>query len=295
MFPQLGPPLGFIMANGLFLLLLLGLGEANFVAWAWRIPFLMSAALVAIGLYVRVSLAETPAFRAVLARHERLEVPLAEVLRGHWLPLIQGSLAIVVCYALFYISTVFALGYGVNALHIARTDFLGMLCVAVVFMALATPLSAALADRFGRRPVLLGASALAALTGFAMPSLLERRRDGRLAFLSLALGVMGLTFAPLGALLPELFPARVRYTGASSAYNLGGILGASLAPYLAQLLLERGGLRLGRLLHRRGRRDQLCQPAQHEGDRRGPRRAISAPAPDTTSPRSAAKRAARSR
>ncbi len=242
MFPQLGQPLGFLIANGLFLLLLLGLGEANFVAWAWRIPFLMSAALVAVGLYVRASIDETPAFRQVLARRERLAVPLLEVLRGHWLPLIQGSLSIVVCYALFYVSTVFALGYGVNALHIARTEFLAMLCLAVVFMALATPLSAALADRFGRRPVLLGASALAALTGFALPSLLSGGAMGALAFLSLALGVMGLTFAPLGALLPELFPARVRYTGASSAYNLGGILGASLAPYLAQLLLERGGL-----------------------------------------------------
>jgi MFS family permease len=80
------------------------------------------------------------------------------------------------------------------------------------------------------------------LVGFALPSLLGAGALGALAFLSLALGVMGLTFAPLGALLPELFPARVRYTGASSAYNLGGILGASLAPYLAQLLLERGGL-----------------------------------------------------
>ncbi len=242
MFPQLGPPLGFILANGLFLLLLLSLGEANFVAWAWRVPFLASAALVAIGLYVRVALVETPAFRAVLARQERLDVPLLEVLRNHWRPLIQGSLAIVVCYALFYVSSVFALGYGVNALHISRTDFLAMLCVAAAAMALATPISAALADRWGRRPVLLAASALAMVVGFALPGLLGAGAMGALAFLCLALGVMGLTFAPLGALLPELFPARVGYTGASSAYNLGGILGASLAPYLAQLLLQRGGL-----------------------------------------------------
>ncbi len=242
MFPQLGPPLGFILANGLFLLLILALGEANFVAWAWRVPFLASAVLVAIGLYVRVALVETPAFRAVLARQERLDVPLIEVLRVHWRPLIQGSLAIVVCYALFYVTSVFALGYGVNALHIARADFLAMLCLAAACMALATPLSAALADRWGRRPVLLAASALAMLVGFALPSLLSAGALGALAFVCLALGAMGLTFAPLGALLPELFPARVGYTGASSAYNLGGILGASLAPYLAQLLLERGGL-----------------------------------------------------
>jgi MFS family permease len=242
MFPQLGPPIGFLMANGLFLLLILGLGEQSFVAWAWRVPFLLSAALVAIGLYVRVSVAETPAFRALVEKRQRAEVPLVEAIRDHWRPLIQGSLAIVVCYALFYISTVFALGYGVTTLHIARTDFLAMLCVAALFMAAATPLSAALADRFGRRPVLLAAAIVAAAVGLAMPALLAGGTIGVLAFLSLALAAMGLTFAPLGALLPELFPARVRYTGASSAYNLGGILGASLAPTIAQLLLTRGGV-----------------------------------------------------
>ena len=243
MFPQLGPPLGFLMANGLFLALLLGLGETTFVAWAWRIPFLVSAVLVAIGLYLRVSMTETPAFLEAVRRNERVKVPLAEVLRHHAVPLLQGSLAIVVCYALFYISTVFALGYGVGTRHIPRSVFLGFLCVAVVFMALATPLSAWLADRFGRRPVLLTASALAAVSGFAMPDMLGQGGTGEvLVFLSLELGLMGLSFAPLGALLPELFPTRVRYTGASSAYNLGGILGASLAPFLAQLLLERGGL-----------------------------------------------------
>jgi metabolite-proton symporter len=242
MFPQLGPPIGFLMANGLFLLLILGLGEQSFVAWAWRVPFLLSAALVAIGLYVRVSVAETPAFRALVEKRQRAEVPLVEAIRDHWRPLIQGSLAIVVCYALFYISTVFALGYGVTTLHIARTDFLAMLCVAALFMAAATPLSAALADRFGRLPVLLAAAIVAAAVGLAMPTLLEDGTIGVLAFLSLALAAMGLTFAPLGTLLPELFPARVRYTGASSAYNLGGILGASLAPTIAQLLLARGGI-----------------------------------------------------
>jgi metabolite-proton symporter len=242
MFPQLGPPLGFFLANGLFLALLLGLGEGPFIAWAWRVPFLLSAVLVGIGLYLRVSISETPAFRATIARNERVDVPLLEVVGRHWRPLLQGSLAIVVCYALFYISTVFALNYGVTARHIPRTEFLAMLCVAVCFMALATPLSAALADRFGRRPVLLAASALAALVGLALPRQLGGSEAETLVFLSLALGAMGLTFAPLGALLPELFPTNVGYTGASSAYNLGGILGASLAPSLAQLLLERGGL-----------------------------------------------------
>ncbi len=241
MFPQLGPPIGFIIATGLFLALLVGFGEAAFVAWAWRVPFLVSAVLVAIGLYVRVSLEETPAFKA-LDQDKRAAVPLTTILRDHLPALIQGSLAIVVCYALFYISTVYALGYGVRALGVPRTTFLGLLCGAIVFMALATPLSAALADQFGRRPVLLVSAVAAIGVGLAMPALMSAGIIGVFVFLALALGVMGLTFAPLGALLPELFPVPVRYTGAASAYNLGGILGASFAPSLAQILEAKGGV-----------------------------------------------------
>ena len=202
MFPQLGPPLGFLLANGLFLLLLLGLGEAQFIAWGWRLPFLISAALVGIGLYLRVSISETPAFRKILARNEQVRVPFAEMLQNHWRSLIQGSLAMVVCYALFYISTVFALGYGTGVRHIPRPEFLLYLCIAVIFMAIATPISAALADRFGRRPVLLTASVLAGLSGLAMPVLLgEGGRTEIVLFLSMELGIMGLTFAPHGGAL----------------------------------------------------------------------------------------------
>jgi MFS family permease len=242
MFPQLGPPIGFFIATGLFLALLIGFGEAAFVDWAWRVPFLASAILVAIGLYVRVALEETPAFKAAMALDKRIAVPLGAVLRDYWRPLIQGSLAIVVCYALFYISTVYMLGYGVRSLGLSRVSLLQMLCVAILFMAVATPVSAALADRVGRRPVLLASAVIAAAVGLMMPALLAQGPGGVLAFLSLALGAMGLTFAPLGALLPELFPTEVRYTGAASAYNLGGILGASLAPSLAQVLEAAGGI-----------------------------------------------------
>ena len=163
-------------------------------------------------------------------------------MRGHLTALVQGSLSIVVCYALFYISTVYALGYGVRTLGIPRTRFLELLCVAIMFMAVATPIAAALADRVGRRPVLLVSAVLAAAVGLAMPWLLAQGEGGALVFLSAALGTMGLTFAPLGALLPELFPTEVRYTGAASAYNLGGILGASVAPSLAQVLEAAGGV-----------------------------------------------------
>jgi metabolite-proton symporter len=242
MFPQLGPPLGFFIANGLFLALLLTLGEPAFIAWAWRVPFLVSAALVAVGLYVRATLEETPTFQKAMAAGQRESSPLRAMLSTSLVPLVQGSLAIVVSYALFYIATVFMLTYGTATLKIPRIDFLEYLCVAVLFMAAATPIAGALADRWGRKPVLLTASVAALALGFAMPALVNAGNGGVLAFLCLALGIMGLTFAPLGALLPELFPTPLRYTGAASAYNLGGILGASLAPYLAQILLDKGGI-----------------------------------------------------
>jgi MFS family permease len=118
-----------------------------------------------------------------------------------------------------------------------------MLCVAILFMTLATPIAAWLSDRFGRRPVLLASSALAVLAGFALSPLMMSGSAFQITlFLSLALFLMGATFAPMGAMLPELFPVVVRYSGAGVSYQLGGILGASFAPYISQLLVNRGGL-----------------------------------------------------
>jgi metabolite-proton symporter len=243
MFPQLGPSIGFLLSNGLFLLLFSRLTDAQFMAWGWRIPFLGSAVLVGIGLYVRGNLPETVAFARASARLERVRLPLRDVLTRHFGPLLLGSLAMVVCYALFYISTVFALGYGTKVRHIPRDTFLGLLCIAIIGMAVATPIAAALADRFGRRPVLLVAAAAAALSGLAIaPMLGSGGTDTVLLFLVIELVLMAFTFAPMGALLPELFPTAVRYTGAASAYSLGGILGGSLAPYIAQRLVAAGGL-----------------------------------------------------
>ncbi len=243
MFPQLGPPLGFLMSNGLFLLLFSVLTDAQFAAWGWRIPFLASALLVAVGLYVRRQVAETPAFASLAARAGQVRVPLGELLRHHGANLLLGSLAMVVCYATFYISTVFALDYGTRVAHIPRGVFLQVLCAGIVVMGIVTPVSALLSDRFGCRPVLIAGSVLSAVSGFAMAPLLGLGTPGgALAFVCLELALMGLVFAPMGALLPSLFPAEVRYTGASAAYNIGGILGASLAPYAAQVLLLHGGL-----------------------------------------------------
>jgi MFS family permease len=289
MFPQLGPPVGFLLATGSFLLLSFGLDDEQFRDWGWRIPFLASAVLVVIGLYVRLKLAETPVFLKAMQEQKLLppcrggerseratgmgvesvssttstptlslplqgggnevspqrgnKIPLAELFAHHTKPLIQGALVMVVCYALFYISTVFALSYGVATLGIPRPQFLGMLCVAVVFMAAATPLAAIAGDRYGRRSVLIVAGSAALLSGFLLAPMLGSGSMWQITvFLSIELFLMGATFAPMGALLPELFPTSVRYTGAGAAYNLGGILGASLAPYIAQQLVLHGGL-----------------------------------------------------
>ncbi|EIK97741.1 general substrate transporter [Pseudomonas sp. M47T1] len=243
MFPQLGPSIGFLAANGLFLSLAVLLSDEQFRAWGWRLPFLLSALLVMVGLYVRLKLEETPVFAKAMANHEKLKLPLAELFAQYWRPMLLGAASMVVCYALFYISTVFSLSYGVASLGYSRESFLGMLCFAVLFMALATPISAALSDRFGRKPVLVFGGVLAIVSGFAMEPLLTQGSTLSVTlFLSIELFLMGFTFAPMGALLPELFPTRVRYTGASAAYNLGGIVGASAAPFAAQKLVTMGGL-----------------------------------------------------
>ncbi|TXM89443.1 MHS family MFS transporter, partial [Methylobacterium sp. WL122] len=242
-FPQLGAPVGFILANLSFLALSFGLSAESFQAWGWRLPFLASAALVGVGLYVRLKLSETPAFKAALAQSKPERVPFAAMVTGHGHALVVGTLAMVAVYAVFYISTVFALGYGTAALGYTRPAFLLFECIAVCFMALGIALSGANADRFGRRPVLMVGMVVAfSLGGLLGPMLGSGSGAVVLAFLCLSLFTMGWIFGPMGALLPELFPTRVRYTGASVTYNLAGIVGASGAPYIAQRLVDWGGI-----------------------------------------------------
>ena len=244
MFPQLGAPVGFIAANGFFLALGVMLTPAQFESWGWRLPFLFSVVLVGLGLWVRLKLAETPAFSRAIAAAPPPAVPLGEVVREHSGATLAGTFAVVVCFALFYLSTAFALGYGTGTLHYDRRTFLGVLIAAIVALAVGIVVAGAWADRTSPRRVLVaGCLATIALGAMLAPMLGSGSLSTIWLWLTLALFAMGFVYGPLGAWLPGLFPARVRYTGTSLAFNVGGILGGGLAPLVAQMLADHGGLR----------------------------------------------------
>ncbi|HWT71279.1 MAG TPA: MFS transporter [Oxalicibacterium sp.] len=242
-FPQLGAPLGFLLSGGIFLLLSEFLSDAQFFSYGWRIPFIASAALVVLGLYIRLKITETPAFQEVIDHGERVKVPLATVCRDHARMLVLGTVIALATFVLFYLMTVFALSWGTTALGYSRMDFLLAQLFAVLFFAVTIPASALLADRYGRRITLILVTIAIILFGLLMaPLFIAKSMLGVTLFLSLGLALMGMTYGPLGTMLSELFPASIRYTGVSMTFNLGGIFGASLAPYAATWLATHYGL-----------------------------------------------------
>ncbi|WP_419804872.1 MFS transporter [Terriglobus sp.] len=241
MFPQLGAPVGFALSGAVFLLLSHSMPNATFLAWGWRLPFLASAILVLLGLYVRQTITETPAFNKALAQHEQVEVPFFSVIRSHTRPLLAGVLIALATFVLFYLMIVFSLSWGTTALHIPRETFLLLQLLGVAFFAGTIPISARLAER-GRRPVMFAITVAIGIFGFALAPLFQHGTGGAAAMLMIGLALMGLTYGPLGTVISELFPTAVRYTGASLAFSLAGILGASLAPYIATSLAHRYGL-----------------------------------------------------
>jgi metabolite-proton symporter len=243
MFPQLGAPIGFLCSTGIFLLLTQWLSDAEFFAYGWRIPFVSSALLVFVGLYVRLRLSETPAFKRAVENEERVRVPMLTVFTEHPLTLVLGTLAATATFVVFYLMTVFSLSWGTAALGYSRTEFLILQMIGVLFFGLMIPLSAVVADRRGRKPMLMAATLGIIVFGcFFAPLFAAANTLGVLAFLCIGLGLMGLTYGPLGTALAELFPTAVRYTGASLTFNLAGIFGASLAPYIATWLATNYGI-----------------------------------------------------
>lgn len=243
MFPQLGAPIGFFLSGGIFLLLSQLLSDAEFFAYGWRIPFIASSLLVIVGLYIRLKIHETPDFQKVLDKNERVKVPVLAVWQHHRMPLVLGTLIALATFVLFYLMTVFALSWGTSALKFSRQNFLILQLFAVLFFALTIPFSAIWADRKGRRTTLIWVSAAIIVFGLVLGPMFGSGNPTEVAiFLSVGLGLMGLTYGPLGTILSELFPPEVRYTGASLTFNLAGILGASLAPYVATWLATNYGL-----------------------------------------------------
>jgi len=241
MFPQLGAPLGFFCSGTVFLVLSRALTNDQFFRFGWRIPFLASAALVIIGLYVRLTITETPVFRDAVHRRERVRVPMLTVLRQHFGTLVAGILVSLATFVLFYLMTVFALSWGTSALGYSRETFLLLQLLGILFFALTIPVSAVLAER-SRRATLLWVSAAIAAFGLVLAPLLTAGTVGAGLTMVIGLSLMGLTYGPLGTILSELFPTAVRYTGSSLTFNLAGIFGASLAPYIATWLARTYGL-----------------------------------------------------
>jgi metabolite-proton symporter len=243
MFPQLGAPIGFIFSATIFIVISRFLTNEQFFSFGWRIPFLASAALVVVGLYVRLAIQETPVFREALNRRERVKVPMLVVFREYPKLLVLGTMSALATFVLFYLMTVFALAWGTTALGYSRERFLLIQLFGILFFAATIPFAAVLADRFGRRRTLLWVTAAIGAFGFVLEPLFHAGTPGVMLTMAIGLSLMGFTYGPLGTALSELFVTSVRYTGSSLTFNLAGIFGASLAPYIATWLARNYGLR----------------------------------------------------
>ncbi|MCB5182850.1 MFS transporter [Streptomyces antimicrobicus] len=241
-FPQAGPAVGFLLANGMMLGLSATLSEDRFAAWGWRVPFWAAGVLALAGLWLRRSVEETPQFRELAEEGRRAEAPLAEVVRGHWRLLLLTGGCLAVGYALFYAVTTWSLAYATERLKVDRTVALACIMVAVAIKGAATPVVAVLGDRYGRRPLCLAGCAASALWMFPMVALLRTAEPllMTVGFVG-ALLAMVTMFAVVGAYLPELYAPRIRCTGAAVGYNLGGVLGGALTPIAATALAEGSG------------------------------------------------------
>ncbi|QNX05982.1 MFS transporter [Acinetobacter seifertii] len=243
MFPQLGAPIGFILATGSFLLLSAAIPEQAFMQWGWRIPFIASAILVIVGLYIRLKLHETPAFQKVLDKQKEVNIPFKEVVTKHTGKLILGTIAAICTFVVFYLTTVFALNWGTTKLGYARGEFLELQLFATLCFAAFIPLSAIFAEKFGRKATSVGVCIAAAIFGLFFSTMLESGNTLIVfLFLCTGLSIMGLTYGPIGTVLSEIFPISVRYTGSALTFNLAGIFGASFAPLIATKLAETYGL-----------------------------------------------------
>jgi metabolite-proton symporter len=243
MFPQLGAPIGFLLSTGSFFILSRTMNESDFINYGWRIPFIASALLVFVGLYVRLKITETPDFMKIVDNNQQSKMPVKDVFVKHTKAITLGTLATITTFLLFYLMTVFTLSWGTTALNYTKSDFLIMQMISMLFFGIGIPLSAVLADKYGRNRMLVTATIGIMLFGLFFGFLFIGGNTIMTGiFLSIGMFLMGLSYGTIGTALAGIFPAPVRYTGASLAFTLAGILGASLTPYLATTLAQNYGL-----------------------------------------------------
>lgn len=243
MFPQLGAPIGLLLSGGTFLLLSDLLTEEQFFDFGWRIPFIASSLLVLVGFYIRLTITETPSFAAAVETKKQVKIPILTIFKSYKNELIFGTFAAVATFVTFYLMTVFSLSWATSNLGFTRRSFLIIQMFSILFFVIGIPSSALLADRFGRKNILLLISSLIALFGLSFSYFIDSGSNSMITIFScLGMGLMGLTYGPLGTFLSELFPTEVRYSGASLTFNLAGILGASFAPLIAIWLATNYGI-----------------------------------------------------
>ena len=241
-FPNLGAPIGFFCAYGINLLLGMALNQEQMVAWGWRIPFLLSCLLVIVGLVVRARMSETPVYQKAAAENRTTKTPLRD-LRQHWRRVILGTAIMSITYTLFYVLGTWSLSYGVQTLHFTQQEYLSMQLVSVFFFAAFVLVGCLGADRFGRKPLLLVGNACTLAFSIFAPTLLSEHSVALvMLFLCIGFCCMGTIFGPCGSYLPELFPAKVRYSGAGLSYNLAAIAGGAFAPTIASALVMNFGI-----------------------------------------------------
>lgn len=239
-FVQIGTPAGLILANLAFLAVVAWVPEEHFLTWGWRIPFLLSAVLVVVGLVIRLRLEETPVFSEALAqapKHQKL--PLFEVLRDHWKPVIAGGLTMSSTAMIGYILIAYVMSYGVKQLGMPKQTMITLVLLASAVWLVTCLLFATWSDRWGRRRVYIAGAIGGILAAFPIFMLLDTRQPV-LMFLGLFILTVPLAamYSPIAAMLSELFPTRVRYTGNSLAYQVGTLAGGAFVPVIATTLYE---------------------------------------------------------
>jgi metabolite-proton symporter len=242
MFPQLGAPLGLFLSSGVFWILLHFMSQEALLSWGWRVPFIASIALIAIGLWVRLSITETPAFQKAIDSHERVEVPVAELFRKHKRSLVLGTFVALATFVLFYIGSAYLLSYNVKVLKMPFLDALEVQLLGSVVFGIFIVVIGKLAEKYGRREMLIVTTALIAAFSFFLPYLMTNGEGMIFLFVVLAMVLMGMTYGLIGTALAAPFPTSVRYTGSSITFNFAGIFGASLAPYIATYLQANYGM-----------------------------------------------------